>query len=156
MTTTPESRHEDAAGGSAPAPHRANPALTRVLRTSMGLTAVLAVLVAVVGGVSGWSVAGADGVWSALIGAALTLAFVAITAVSLLIGSRLGGVSFLGVVLGGWIVKILVFIGLLALITRLPFIEPHVLFGCIVAAVLGSVAADSWAAMRARVPYVDD
>jgi Ca2+/Na+ antiporter len=60
------------------------------------------------------------------------------------------------VVLGGWIVKILVFIGLLALITRLPFIEPHVLFGCIVAAVLGSVAADSWAAMRARVPYVDD
>ncbi|KAB1643741.1 hypothetical protein F8O06_11645 [Pseudoclavibacter sp. CFCC 14310] len=168
--TTPEDRaqHPDDQSASAfdeqfvgddeeqPVKRQAAPGLVSVLRLSLLLTAALAVLVAIVGGLIGWSVAGWNGVLSALVGAALTLAFAAITAGSLWLGSRQGGISFLAIVLGGWIVKIIVFIGLLALITSVPFVVKGVLFGSIVAAVLGSLAADSFAAMRAKVPYVDD
>ncbi|MCD7101024.1 hypothetical protein [Pseudoclavibacter sp. 13-3] len=163
--TTPEDRAQqpDAAfdeslvdDAEQPVRRQAAPGLVRVLRLSLMLTTALAVLVAIVGGIIGWSIAGWNGALSALVGAVLTLVFAAITAGSLWLGSRQGGISFLAIVLGGWIVKIIVFIGLLAVITTAPFVVKGVLFGSIVAAVLGSLAADSFAAMRAKVPYVDD
>lgn len=143
-----------------PVVRRANPALTAVVRKSATLTVILGAIVAVVGGAIGWFVGApdrsVDGLLSALVGAGLAVVFAVITALSLWLGSRFGGVSFLGIVMGGWLVKIVVFMGLLALVAQASFVVKPVLFGSIVAAILGSLAADTYAAMRTRVPYVDD
>ena len=109
---------------------------------------------AIVGGVSGFLIASVAGLISVLIGAAMALLFVSMTALSVWLGGKLSLGGFFGVVLGGWIFKLLLFIGLVLLLKGATFIVGPILFVCIVLSVLGSLTLDAIAVTKARIPTV--
>ena len=130
--------------------------LSRVLRRALGLSALLSAGVALIGGIVGALVAGGRGVVSALIGAAIGLVFFGITTLSVLLGRRLGGVGMIGVVAGGWMVKVAAFLAVLIALREAPFIQGQVLFFCLVAVAVGTVLIDAVLFMRSRVPLFDE
>ena len=77
------------------------------------------------------------------------------------VGRALGSVGsssasgFFGVVLGGWILKLVLVIVLVATLKGATFIVGPILFVCVVTSVLGSLALDAVAVMRSRIPTVD-
>lgn len=124
-----------------------------VLRRVLKYTAVLAVVIAVLGGAAGYLAAGADGLWSALIGTGMAVLFAGITAASIIVALRFSLTVFLGIVLGAWLVKAALFIVLLVVVRDLPIIDPLVLFLSLVAAIVGTLAIDVVVVVRARMPY---
>lgn len=127
-----------------------------LFRRVLALGSVLIGAIAVIGGLIGYLVAGTDGLSSALIGASLTLVFVSLTALSVWLGSKLPLGGFFGMVLGGWLVKIVGFAFVIAALKDADFINGPVLFFTLVAAILGSLAVDSVAVLRARIPVIGD
>ncbi|MFT8637006.1 MAG: hypothetical protein ABF811_03490 [Pseudoclavibacter sp.] len=130
--------------------------LSHVLRRTLVYSAILSGAIAVVGGIVGGLVAGGRGILSAVIGAALGLVFFGITTLSVLLGRRLGSVGMIGVVVGGWMLKAVVFIVILASLRGAAFVNGPVLFFCLVAVSLGTVLIDAMVFMRARLPLIDE
>lgn len=121
---------------------------TRILKQGALLIGAIAVL----GGVIGFFVASVAGLVSALIGAAMALVFVSMTALSVWLGGKLSLGGFFGVVLGGWIFKLLLFIGLVLVLKGATFIVGPILFICIVISVIGSLALDAIVVLKTRIP----
>jgi hypothetical protein len=124
--------------------------MLRVLR----LGALLVLGITVVGSGIGFLVAGVPGVLAALAGGAAAFVFTALTALSLLLGSKLGLAGFLGVVLGGWLVKMVLFLVLFSVLNRadwLTFDSRPVVFFTVVAAVLGGLVLDTLIVTKARL-----
>lgn len=124
----------------------------RVLKLGSALIGAIAIL----GGAIGFLAVGINGLYSALIGAALALVFVSMTALSILIGGRLPLGGFFGVVMGGWLVKLVGFIVAMKLLVAADFINGPVLFFTIVASVLGTLALDAIVVMRSRIPTFEN
>ncbi len=123
--------------------------------------ALLALAIAVIGGVIGFAVDGMPGLLGALVGAAMTAVFLGLTALTILAAvsvskGELFSPLFFGIVMGGWLLKLVIFLVLVILLGGQDFLNPYVLFVTIVVAVLGSLAADVLAFVRARIPYVSD
>ena len=114
-----------------------------------GLLLVLAI--AVLGGRIGFIVAGINGLLSGLIGAALALLFSTMTALSVKFGGKLSLGGFFGVVLGGWIFKMVLFIGIVATLRGANFIDGPVFFFTLVASILGTLVIDSLIVMKSRI-----
>lgn len=114
-----------------------------------GLLLVLAI--AVIGGGVGLVVAGVSGLLSGLIGAALALLFSTMTALSVKFGGRLSLGGFFGVVLGGWIFKMVLFIAIVAALRGANFIDGPVFFFTLVASILGTLVIDSLIVMKSRI-----
>ena len=114
-----------------------------------GLLLVLAI--AVIGGGVGFLVAGVNGLLSGLIGAALALLFSTMTALSVKFGGRLSLGGFFGVVLGGWIFKMVLFIAIVAALRGANFIDGPVFFFTLVASILGTLVIDSLIVMKSRI-----
>lgn len=134
---------------------------TPILRTVLVWSGVVTAVLAVVGAVVGFLVAGIDGLWSALAGVLIAALFLAITAASILIANRWFGDAlyvpiFFGIVLGGWILKFVVFLIALFVLRDQPWIVGPVFFLALVASVLASLAIDVVALLRMRVPHVSD
>jgi hypothetical protein len=134
---------------------------TPILRTVLVWSASVTAILAVVGAVVGFLVAGTDGLWSALAGVLIAALFLAITAASILIANRWFGDAlyvpiFFGIVLGGWILKFVVFLIALFVLRDQPWIVGPVFFLALVASVLASLAIDVVVLMRMRVPHVSD
>lgn len=149
----------------APAPRPAQPAAqptsTPVLRDVLKYGLILAGAIAIVGMLLGGLFAGWIGVTSALIGTAMAAVFLSITALSILIANRFIGSDlfvglFFGIVLGGWIVKFVLFLVLAILLRDQPWINPVVLFLSLIAGVIGSLVVDMIVVFRSRVPYASD
>ena len=120
---------------------------SRVLK--QGLFLVLAI--AVIGGLLGLIFAGAAGLTSALIGAGLAFIFTSLTALSVRFGGRLSLGGFFGVVLGGWLVKLIGFVILIAALKGAAFIAGPVLFFTLVASIIGTLVIDSLVVLRSRI-----
>lgn len=118
-------------------------------------SALLIGSIALIGGITAWMIAGVAGLVSALIGAGMALVFTSMTAVSVWLGGRLSLGGFFGAVLGGWIVKLFLFIVLVATLKGATFIVGPILFVCVVVSVLGSLALDAIAVSRSRIPTVE-
>lgn len=116
---------------------------------------LLSAAIAAFGSGMGFLLAGDEGVNSALIGAGIALVFNTLTAVSVWLGSKLPLGGFYGMVLGGWIIKIVLFMIALGTLKGATFIDGPVLFFTIVACVLGGLTIDSLAVLRARIPVVE-
>ncbi len=116
---------------------------------------LLVAAIALIGGVSGFLVAGTNGLVSALIGALIAFLFSILTIASVFVGSKLSITGFYAVVLGGWLVKIVLFGIILVVLRGQPFIEGGVLFATVVVTILGTLVVDSFAALRARIPVVE-
>jgi hypothetical protein len=122
---------------------------------------LLAAAIALVGGVAGYLVVGPRGLVSALIGTAMAFVFLGVTAGSILLANRTSRAdvlspSFFGIVLGGWLLKFVVFLVLVFLLKDQPWIDNTVLFLSIVAGVVGSLVVDLLVVARSRMPYVSD
>jgi|SRR5680860_934971 len=133
------------------------PILKRILVYGGFLALGIAIVGAAVGGlVDGWI-----GVVSALVGTAMAVVFMGITAGSILIANRYAGReaaigAFFGIVMGGWLLKFVVFLVLMVLLRDQAWISPLVLFLSIVAGVIGSLVVDAVVVMKSRMSYVSD
>ena len=134
-----------------------NPILRAVLRWGAIVMGALAVL----GAVIGFLVDGPNGLWSALVGIILGGVFLAITAASILIANRFFGTDlyvpiFFGIVLGGWILKFVLFLVVVLVLREQAWVNPVIMFLAIVFGVLGSLAVDALVLLRMRMPNVSD
>ncbi len=134
---------------------------TPILRTVLVWSGSVTAILAVVGAIVGFLVAGTDGMWSALAGVLVAAVFLGITGASILIANRWFGDPlyvpiFFGIVMGGWILKFVVFIVILLVLRGQPWIEPRVFFIAAVVSVLASLAVDVVVMVRMRVPHVSD
>lgn len=112
-------------------------------------------IIAIIGSLVGYLVDGSRGLTSALIGSALALVFTTLTLASLIIGRKLSLGGFFGVVMGGWLLKLVGFAVLVGSLQGAEFINGPVLFFALVAAILGSLVIDSIAVLSARIPVVE-
>ena len=128
---------------------------SRVFRRILNYTLLLCAVILVVGGGVGVVVAGVPGLVSAVVGVLMTAALSAITIGSIAIASR-GSINvFFATVLGAWLIKAVVFVGILVLLRDQPFINAPVLVLSIIAAALGTLAVDVVVVLTSRMPYVD-
>lgn len=134
---------------------------TPILRTTLISSGIAAAVLAVVAGVLGGVLKGAPGVWSGLIGVLIAVVFLAITAASILIANRWFGQElyvqlFFAIVLGGWFLKLVLFVVLMIVLRGQPWLEPVVFFWSLLAGVLMSLAIDVVELTRMRLPHVSD
>lgn len=128
--------------------------LRSVMLRVLKLGTLLVVGVTVLGSGIGFIVAGMPGVFAALAGGLAALAFTALTALSLLLGSKLGLGGFLGVVLGGWLVKMVLFLVLFSVLSKADWLTASsrpVVFFTVVAAVIGGLVLDTLIVTKARI-----
>lgn len=121
---------------------------SRVLK----LGSLLIGAIAVVGGLIGWLAAGLNGLSSALAGAALALVFVSFTALTIKFGAKLPLGGFFGLVMGGWLLKLVAFIAAIAFLKNAEWVNGPVFFFTIVASILGSLALDAVLVLKSRIP----
>ena len=123
---------------------------------SGGVTAVLAVL----GAIIGFLVDGGTGLVSALTGVLIAAVVLGITGASILIANRWYGDPlyvpiFFGAVMGGWIVKFVLFIVVLLVLRGQPWLNGPVFFVALVVSVITSLVIDVVVMLKMRVPAVD-
>lgn len=137
------------------------PAINAVLRTVLLWTAIAAVALIVLGGGIGFLVAGSNGLWSGLAGVGLAVVFLALTPISVLIANRFYGremfaTVFFGIVMGGWLLKLVIFITAIVILRGQSWVVPAVIFLSLVAGIVVSLVIDAVAFTRLRVPHVSD
>lgn len=140
-----------------PSPVSSNPILRRTLIWSAVSMAVLAI----VAGVTGLLVGGTEGLVSGLLGVVLAMLFLGITALSILIANRWFGDPlyvqlFFAIVLGGWLLKLGLFVVIMIVVSGQPWIEPMVFFLSIVTGVVATLVIDVIVITRMRLPHVSD
>ncbi|MFT4052790.1 MAG: hypothetical protein QM677_11165 [Microbacterium sp.] len=136
------------------------PSSSLILRRTLVWSAVVAAVIAVVASVVGWFVAGANGVFSALLGVGLSALFLGTTAAIILFAGRMEGPAklhlYFGTIIVGWIVKLVIFVVALLLLRGQPWVEGRVFFFSVLANVIASLVIDMVVMARSRVPYVGD
>ena len=129
--------------------------------SSLKWPAIVIAALAVGGAVVGYLVSGVPGMVSGLLGAAMWLVFLALTAISIQVAIRAtkddpGSPVFFAIVLGSWVLKLVLFVVLSIWLRSQPWLDPTVFFVTVIIAVVGSLVFDVIAFQRARVPYVGD
>jgi hypothetical protein len=132
-----------------------------MLRRTLIFGSLLAVVVAIVAAPLGFAVAGGPGLVGAILGAAMGFVFLGATAASILLANRFAGSDaaqpvFFAVVMGGWLLKLVVFIVLTVVLRDQEWLEPKVLFLTLIVVVIGSLVIDVVVVARSRVPVVSD
>lgn len=123
---------------------------------ALKLTLLLAAAIAALGSLVGALVYGLPGVFSSLIGAAVAALFGSLTILSIRFGSKLGLNGFYALVLGGWLIKLVLFAILLAQLQGASIISGPMFFFAVVASVLGGLAVDSYLVLSAKLPVVEN
>ena len=124
---------------------------TKVLK----LGSLLILGIAALGSLIGYLSAGIPGLMGALVGSSLALIFVSLTALSVLFGGKLNLGGFYAIVLGGWLLKVVLFIAAISIISRIDGLNRIAIFVTLVASVLGSLAVDAYVALKSRIPVVN-
>lgn len=116
----------------------------------------IALVIITIGSLAVWGgVRDLPGIWGVLIGAAIGGGFVLLTAVSVLFTSSTNPATTGAVVLGGWLLKIVVLILVLALIRDMMFYDRMALLVTTVLALIAVLATEVWGVITARVTYVN-
>ena len=137
------------------------PTSNPVLRRALAWGGLLAGVVLIVSGILGFVFAGVEGLVSAFVGTLMAVVFMGITAASILLANRFASSdlfvgAFFGIVLGGWLVKFIVFIVLVVVLRDAPWLNPTVLFLSLVAGVIASLVVDVLVVSKSRMPYASD
>lgn len=115
---------------------------------------LLVVGITAIGAGIGFLVAGTSGVFAAFAGGFAALAFTGLTALSFFIGSKLSLTGFLGAVMGGWFLKIVLFLVIFSLLNRAEWLTSEarpIVFFTVFAAVIGGLVIDSLIVAKARI-----
>ncbi|MDM7855762.1 hypothetical protein [Cellulomonas alba] len=116
---------------------------------------VLLVVVLVLGVGVGALVAGAEGVWGALLGVAIALVFSGTTVVSVLRTADDPPARAVTVIMGLWLAKLVLVFVVLAVLSRFDFYSRPVLGVVLIVGVVGSAYLDLRAVQRTRAVYTD-
>jgi hypothetical protein len=150
--TAPSAPSGPTPGGRTPVTSEAARALfRRALRDVLVFLAALAVVGVVVGAL----VAGSEGVWGALLGVAVAVLFSGTTVWSMWRTVSSDPAVMIGVVAGSWLAKMIVLFVALIVLRNQTFYDKPVFGVVVIVGVLGSVALDTLAVHRARIPYVE-
>lgn len=120
------------------------------------LNLLLALVVGGLGSLIGFFIYEMPGVYSALIGSGVSAFFGVLTILSIRLGSKLGLNGFYALVLGGWLIKVLLFALLLGFLQSATFISGPMFFFAVVTSVLGGLAIDSFLVLSAKIPAVEN
>ena len=120
------------------------------------LGALLALAIAGLGSLVSIFTVGMPGVYAALVGALISTTFSLMTILSVWLGSRLPLNGFYALVLGGWLLKVVLFGIVLAVLQGADNFSGPVFFFAIVAGVLGGLGIDSWLVLKSRIPTIND
>lgn len=134
---------------------------TPILRTALVWGGIVTAVLLVAGAVIGFAVAGPGGLGSASAGVAVSAVFLAVTAASILIANRWFGDPlyvpiFFGIVLGGWLLKLVLFIVAIVVLRGQGWVDPVVFYVALVVSVIASLAVDVVVLLRMRVPSASD
>lgn len=133
----------------APSPHTAG------LRTAVRLGAFALLVLAVVSAIVWTFVDGVPGLWGAAMGAAIGGAFVLITAIVVIATAGAAPQTTAAVLLGTWLLKLIVAIGVVALLERFDFYSRMAFAVTIIAALVVVLAAETWGILKTKTPYVE-
>lgn len=125
-----------------------------VLAKVLKLGSLLIGSIAIIGSGIGFLAAGLPGLLGAVAGSGIALLFVTLTALSVLFGSKLSLGGFYAVVLGGWLLKMVLFMFGVALLSRIQGLNGVALFVTLVASILGSLAVDGYVVTTSKIPVV--
>ena len=103
----------------------------------------------------GWLVDGSAGLWGGVIGIAIPVAFYSITVVVALVTLRVRPEVFGAAVLGSWVVKIAVLIGVLAALSNADFYSRGAFFIAFVVGTVGYLVAEAVIVVKTRVPFIE-
>ncbi|MDF2992508.1 MAG: hypothetical protein K0S37_3022 [Microbacterium sp.] len=142
-------------------PSRRRPSSTPVLRTALVWGGIVTAVLLVVGAVVGFAVGGAGGLGSALAGVAVSAVFLAVTATSILVANRWFGDPlyvpiFFGIVLGGWLLKLVLFIVAIVVLREQGWVDPKIFYVALVVSVVASLVVDVVVLLRMRIPSASD
>lgn len=137
------------------------PTSTPVLRSAVKWSIIVGVVLLLTLGSIGAAVDGVNGLITAIVGVCIAIGFMAITALSILIANRFAGNdlfvgAFFGIVMGGWLLKFVLFIVAMLLLRSAPWVNMGVLFASLIAGILGSLLVDVVVLSRSKLPYVSD
>lgn len=125
------------------------------LRVAVRLGGLALVALAVVSAVVWTLVDGMPGLWGALMGAALGGAFVLITAIVVIATAGAAPQTTAAVLLGTWLLKLIVAIGVVAVIDRFDFYSRPAFAVTIIAALVVVLAAETWGILKTKTPYIE-
>ncbi|MGM7666188.1 hypothetical protein [Microbacterium sp. A93] len=142
-------------------PEHKTPAITPMLRKVLIWTGIAAIVLIILGGGIGFLTVGTDGLWSGLTGVGLAIFFLALTPLSVLIANRWYGKEmfatvFFGIVMGGWLLKLVLFIVAIVILRDQTWVVPLIIFLSLMAGVLVSLAIDVFAFTTMRMSYASD
>jgi hypothetical protein len=127
-----------------------------VLAKVLKLGSLLIGSIAIIGSAIGFLAVGLPGLLGAVAGSGIALLFVTLTALSVLFGSKLSLGGFYAVVLGGWLLKMVLFMFGVALLSRIEGLNGVALFVTLVASILGSLAVDGYVVTTSKIPVVSE
>ncbi|MEY2816455.1 MAG: hypothetical protein RJA78_1031 [Actinomycetota bacterium] len=133
--------------------------LSTVMAKVLKLGSFLVLAIALLGSLVGFLVIGISGVYAALIGSGAAFLFTALTALSVLIGSKLNLAGFLGAVLGGWLVKMVLFLIGFSMLNKAEWLTREsrpIVFFTVVAAVIGGLVIDTMIVSKARLTATEE
>lgn len=151
MSSGPTTRGTSASGPTVKGPT----ALVVPMRRVLTIGAVCSLIALPVSAVLGYLFAGVPGAWGALIGMAIPICFFAITAGTALLTARFGTTTLGMAVLGGWLLKIVLLLVVLAVLREADFYDRMALFVALLVGTAGSLLIEAYVVARTRVPYVE-
>lgn len=120
------------------------------LRATLIMLGALTILGVGIGGL----VAGTPGVWGALMGVGVALVFSGTTIVSVLFTASASPTTMMAVVLGAWIAKMALLLGVLAIAGQLSFYHRVIFAIVMIVGAFGSAILDMYVVVKGREPYV--
>ncbi|WP_195849618.1 hypothetical protein [Rhodococcus sp. AQ5-07] len=116
----------------------------------MGLVAL-----AVVGALLGGLFAGKEGVYGALIGAAVGGGFILFTALGVLLTAKLPALTAGAVLLGTWLLKMILAMVVLFVLSDMDFYNKTALVLVIIMSLVVVLGAETYGVLGTKTPYVD-
>ena len=127
---------------------------SKLLKRVLKLGGLLVGAIALVGSLVGFMGAGVSGVLAALVGSLAAFMFMSLTVLSIFMGAKLQIGGFMGLVLGGWLLKMVLFILLFVYLNGADWLTSSarpIVFFTIVAAVISGLVLDTWIVSKARL-----
>jgi fumarate reductase subunit D len=115
-------------------------------------TVSLAALV-IVGGTAAWLIRGSGGLWGALAAVGIAAVSGLVTQVAMIVGYRRKPTTFVGIVAGSWLAKMIIIAVSVILLKGVHGIDRGTFGTLLLLGVGATLAVDMFAVRRARIPY---